>query len=348
MRIVNVWRGWVLVTLGLAAAAVAATQGPANQDGLWRFLLLRTLAGEDGLVNSKLYVGDLVDRTLDPVATFEPGFIISDAVPNSTWEYLIVAGYACDTAEDIPRLYKVVLGPQGEREIVFEDRCRRQDSMGIIPVPEEDVFFLSRHFSALTGEEAEPQTRTVIYRYAPGNEIEELAEIEGNVGLCGVTGEGKFNVEYDEWRPEGRTVVFGYYDLATGELTDSGFEPPDRHWNPGMWPPARPVCGDGPLYYTLGVASCGAGYGIDFYFREPDDPADYRNVIIEETTAEFYFCRDREAIVYIPELDVEESGVRVVTKYLDGKYGKPFPLPKDPAGSDSPGLRRGYELLYVE
>jgi hypothetical protein len=178
--------------------------------------------------------------------------------------------------------------------------------------------------------------------------MEELAEIEANVGFCGVAGEDKFYVDYDEMRPEGRTVVFGYYDAATGELTDSGFEPPDRHWNPGMWPPAGPVSGEGPLYYTLGVVKCGSGYGIDFYYREPGDPEDYRNVKIEETTAEFYYCREREAIVYIPELDVEESGVRVVTKYLDGKYGRPLPLPTDPAEGDSRGLRRGYELLYVE
>lgn len=347
MRLLNVWRGWVLITLGLVAAAVAVVQGPAAQDR-WRYLLLRTLRGEKGLANATLYIGDLKYRTLEAVATFEPGFVVSDAVPNATWEYLLVAGYTYNGTGEITRFYKVVLGEGGERELIFEDRCRRHDSVGILPVPEEDVFFLSRHFSVLSGEEAEPQTQTILYRYAPGTEIEELAEIEENVGFCGVAGEGKFYVDYDEWRPEGRTVVFGYYDLATGELTDSGFEPPDRHWNPGMWPPARPVYGEGPLYYTLGVAECGSSYGIDYYFREPDDPDDYRNVKVEETTAEFFLCRDREVIVYIPELDVEKNGIRIVTKYLDTTYGEPFPLPTDPARNDSQGLRRGYELLYVE
>lgn len=343
----NAWRGWVLITLSLVVAAGAAVQGPAAQDW-WRFLLLRTLSDEEGLANATLYLGDLKYRTLEPVATFEPGFVIYDAVPNPTWEYLLVAGYPYDTGEEITRVYKVALGPHGERETIFEDRRRMRDSIGILPVPEEGVFLLTRHYSALAGEEAEPQTRTTLYLYAPGTEIEELAEIEGNVGFCGVAGEGKFYVEYDEWRTEGRTVVFGYYDLATGELTDSGFEPPDRHWNPGMWPPARPVYGQGPLSYTLGVVKCGSGYGIDFYFREPDDPDDYRNVKVEETTAEFFLCRDREVIVYIPELDVEENGLRIVTKYLDTTYGEPFALPTDEARGDLQEQRWEYELLYVE
>lgn len=336
------------MTLSFAAAAGATAQGPAHQERPWRFLVLRNLGDEAGLANATLYVGDLVDRTLEPAVTFEPGFIVSDAVPDPTWEYLLVAGFPYGTAEEMTCVYKITLNRPEERETIFEDRYRRRDSIGILPAPEEGVFYLSRHFSVPTGEGAESETHTVLYRYAPGTEMEELGEIEGNVGFCGVAGEGRFYVEYDEWRPEGRTIVFGYYDPATGELTDSGVEPPDRHWNPGMWPPAGPVSGEGPLYYTLGVVRCGSGYGIDFYYREPDAPDDYRNVKIEETTAEFYFCRDREAIVYIPELDVEESGVRVVTKYLDGKYGRPLPLPTDPAGSDSPGLRRGYELLYVE
>lgn len=347
MRIANVWRGWVLITLSLVAAA-GAVQGPAAQEGPWRYLLLRTLKDKAGLANATLCLGDLEYRTLEPVATFEPGFVIYDAVPNPTWEYLLVAGYPYDTGEEITRVYKIALGPHGERETIFEDRRRRRDSIGILPVPEEGVFLLTRHYSAVTGEDAEPQTYTTLYRYAPGTEIEELAEIEGNVGFCGVAGEGKFYVEYDEWRTEGRTVVFGYYDLATGELTDSGFEPPERHWNPGMWPPARRVYGEGPLGYTLGVVECGSGYGIDFYFREPDDPGNYRNVKVEETTAEFFLCRDRKVIVYIPELDVEENGVRIVTKYLDTTYGEPFPLPTDRPRGDSQGLRRGYELLYVE
>jgi hypothetical protein len=336
-----------LITLSLVAAAVAVVQGPAAQDW-WRYLLLRTLGDEEGLANATLYVGDLTNRTLEAVATFEPGFIISDAVPNSTWEYLLVAGYPYDTAEEITRVYKVALGPHGERETIFEDRRRRRDSIGILPAPEEGVFFLTRHFSVLTGDEAKPQTQTILYRYAPGTEIEELADIEGNVGFCGVAGEGKFYVEYDEWRLEGRTVVFGYYDLATGELTASGFEPPDRHWNPGMWPPARPVYGEGPLSYSLGVVKCGSSYGIDFYFREPDDPEDYRNVKVEATTAGFFLCRDRDVIVYIPELDVEENGLRIVTKYLDTTYGEPFPLPTDPARPDLQEQRREYEMLYVE
>lgn len=348
MKPTNVWRCWGLITLSLVAAAVAAVQGPAAQESRWRYLLLRTLDDEEGLANATLYLGDLQYRSLEAVATFEPGFVVSDAVPNPTWEYLLVAGYPYDTAEEITRVYKVALGPRGERETIFEDRRRRRDSIGILPAPEEGVFFLTRHFSVLTGEEAEPQTQTILYRYARGTEIEEIAEIEGNVGFCGVAGEGKFYVEYDEWRPEGRTAVFGYYDVATGELTDSGFEPPDRHWNPGEAPDTPAVPGEGPLSYGLGVVKCGSGYGIDYYFREPDDPGDYRNVKVEETTAEFFLCRDREIIVYIPELDVEKNGLRIVTKYLDTTYGEPFPLPTDTARGDLKKQRWEYELLYVE
>ncbi len=347
MRSANVWGLWGLITLGLVAAAVAAVQGPAAQDW-WRYLLLRTLDDEEGLANATLYVGDLTSRTLEAVATFEPGFVISDAVPDPAWEYLLVAGFTYNGTGEITRFYKVALGEGGESETIFEDRYRRHDYTYVLPVPEEGVFYFNRSSSERASEEAEPQPRTTLYRYAPGTGIEEMAEVEGNVGFCGVAGENKFYVDYDEWRPEGRTAVFGYYDVATGELTDSGFEPPDRHWNPGEAPDTPAVPGEGPLTYGLGVVKCGSGYGIDYYFREPDDPDDYRNIKVEETTAGFFLCRYREVIVYIPELDVEENGIRIVTKYLDTTYGEPFPLPTDPARGDLKKQRWEYELLYVE
>ena len=245
MRILNVGRGWVLVVLGLVAVAGAVTQGPANQDGLWRFLLLRTLEDEGGLPNATLYVGDLVNRTLEPVATFEPGFFVLDAVPNSTWEYLLVAGHTHNTNGDVTGFYKLALGPGGERETLFEDPYRRPDFTNVTGEAEEGVFYIYRLFSKRETEEAEPRTWTTFYRYSPETGIEELAEIEANVSLDGVAGEDKFYVTYDEMRPEGRTVVFGYYDLATGELTDSGFEPPERFWSPGRAPDTPAVSGEG-------------------------------------------------------------------------------------------------------
>ena len=344
----TVWCRWGLVALSLVAAAAGAVQGPAAQESRWRYLLLRTLGDEEGSANATLYVGDLTYRSLKAVATFEPGFIISDAMPNPTWEYLLVTGYTHNKPNDVFRFYKVPLGPGGEREVVFEDRFRRRDGAIIISAAEEEVFFLRRSFSVLAGEEAEPRTQTIFYRYAAGTGVEELAELEGYVALHGVAGENKFYVSYDERRPEGRTTVFGYYDVATGELTPSGFEPPIRYWNPGEAPLSPPVAGEGPLSYTLGVVKCGSGYGIDYYFREPDDPENYRNVKVDETTAGFVLCRDREAIVYIPELDVEETGIRIVTKYLDGTYGEPFPLPTDTERGNLKEQRWEYELFYVE
>jgi hypothetical protein len=343
----NVWRRWVLIALSLVAA-VAVAAGPTAEEGPWRYLLLRTLRDDEGLANATLYAGDLTSRSLEAIATFEPGFVVSDAVPNPTWEYLLVAGHTHNRSDDVFGLYKVPLTPVGEREIIFEDRYRRYGFTWIMPVPEEEVFYLERSFSVRTTEEEEPSTHTVIYRYAPETGIEELAAIERNVGLCGVAGENKFYVDYDEWRPEGRTMVFGYYDVATGELTDSGFEPPDRHWSPGVAPSSPPVPGEGPLTYSLGIVKCGSSYGVDYYFREPDDPENYRNVIVEETTAGAALCRGREVIVYIPELDVEENGIRIVTKYLDGTYGEPFPLPTDPARADLRKQRSEYVLFYVE
>jgi hypothetical protein len=300
------------------------------------------------LPNATLYVGDLTNCTLEAVATFEPGFFLLDAVPNPTWQYLLVAGHTHDKNGDVTGFYKVALGPGGERETIFEDPYRKPDFVNVMSEAEEGAFYIYRLFSKREAEEAESRTWTTLYRYAPETGIEELVEIEGNVAFHGVAGEDKFYVSYDEMRPEGRTVVFGYYDLATGELTDSGFEPPDRHWSPGRAPDTPAVPGEGPLDYSLGIVKCGSSYADDYYYREPDEPDNYRNMKVEGATAGFYFYPDRGAIVFIPELDVAENGIRIVTRYLGGTYGEPFPLPTDPSRSDLQEQRWEYELLYAE
>lgn len=348
MRLSSAVRGWIFITLCLVAVAGAITQGPANQERPWRFLVLRNLGDEAGLANATLYVGDLVDRTLEPAVTFEPGFFVLDAVPSPTWEYLIVAGHTHDTDGDVIGFYKVTLGPGGERETIFEDSYRKPDFINVVSESEEGVFYIYRLFFKQETEESESRTWTTLYRYVPESGIEELAEVEGNVAFHGVAGEDKFYVSYDELRPEGRTVVFGYYDLATGELTDSGFEPPDRYWSPGRAPDTPAVPGEGPLDYSLGTVKYGSSYAVDYYYREPDEPDNYRNMKVEGATAGFYFFPDRGAIVYIPESDVEENGIRIVTRYFGGTYGEPFPLPTDPSGSDLQEQRCEYELLYVE
>jgi hypothetical protein len=348
LRLSSVGRGSVLITLILAAVAGAVTQGPANQDGLWRFLLLRTLADEDGLPKATLYVGDLGDHTLEAVATFEPGFFVLDAVPNPAWGYLLVAGHTCDTDRDITRFYKVPIGPAGERETLYEDFYRKPDFTNIVPEAEDGLFYICRLYSKRETEEAESRTWTTLYRYTPATGIEELAEIDGNVAVHGGAGEGKLYVSYDEMRPEGRTVVFGYYDLATGKLTDSGFVPPERFWSPGRAPDTPAVPGEGPLDYTLGIEECSTGYAVDYYYREPDEPDKYRNMKVEGGTAGFWFYPDRGAVVLFPDLDVEENGIRVVTRYLGGTYGEPFPLPTDPSRGDIKEQRREYEMLYIE
>lgn len=348
MRFAKVWCRWGLVALSLVAVAVTSVASPAAQEGPWRYLLTRTLRNEEGLATATLYLGDLVSRKFEAIITFEPGFVIRGVVPNPTWEYALVTGRWYNTPNGVLRFYKVALDPGGEREVVFEDGFRRSDGAIIIPAAEGEVFVLCRSFTVVKEGYAELQTKTILYRYAPGTGVEELAELEGYVGLHGITGENTFYVSYDERRPEGLTTVYGYYDVATGELKPSGFEPPDRHWNPGEAPLWPPVPGEGPLTYALGVVRCGSGYGIDYYIRAPDDPENYRNVKVENTTATIVLCRDREVIVYIPELDVEENGLRIVTKYLDGTYGEPFPLPTDPARGDLQEQRWEYGLYYVE
>jgi hypothetical protein len=348
LRAKSVWRRRILLILTFAAVASAALAKPPAEEGPWRYLLGRTLRDEQGLTHETLYIGDLRSRTLEAVFEFEPGFVIYAVIPNPTWEYALVTGRTYRTAEEVLRFYKVPLIPCGELEVLFEDGFRRYDGAIIVPAPEGDVFFLRRRFSVLAGEGEEPESRTVFYRYAPETGVEELAELEGYVALHGLAGQNKLYVSYNERLPEGVTTVYGYYDLVTGELTPSGFEPPDRQWSPGCAPLGSPLPGEGPLDYILGVVKSDSGYGIDFYIRESHDPSNYRRVIVEDTTAEFVLCRDRGVIVYIPELDVEDNGIRIVTKYLDGTYGEPFPLPSDAAGSDSHGLRRGYELFYVE
>ncbi|MEE8638807.1 MAG: hypothetical protein V3T41_00190, partial [bacterium] len=161
MRLSNVWRYWVLITLSLVAAAVAAVQGPAAQDGLWRYLLLRTLDGEEGLANATLYLGDLQYRSLEAVATFEPGFVISSAWPNPTWDYALVAGHTYNTPDEVVRFYKVALDAGGEREIIFEDDSQRYEYTVIMSEPAEEVFYFERSFSVRTTEEAEPRTHTI-------------------------------------------------------------------------------------------------------------------------------------------------------------------------------------------
>jgi hypothetical protein len=348
VSIANVPRRWVLLAVSLAGLAATTASVSAAEENPWKYLLVRTLRDEKALANATLYVGDLTSRSLEPVAIFEPGFIVSSACASPTWDYALVTGHTYNTPGEVTRFYKVALNLGAERELIFEDGCRRHDDVVICPGLSGDVFYFYRSFSIRKTEEAEPRTYTILYRYAPETGIEQLAELEGYVALHGVAGENKFYVSYDEQRPEGRTTVFGYYDVATGELTDSGFEPPKRYWNPGDAPPPPPVPGEGPLSYTLGVVKCDSGYGIDYYFREPDDPDNYRNVKVEETTAGFVLCRDREVIVYIPELDVEENGIRIVTKYLDGTYGDPFPLPTDPNRGDLQEQRWEYQLLDVE
>ncbi len=344
MRINDVWPGRVLLMLSLAAGAATA----AVEEGPWRYLLARTLRDEGGLHHATLYAGDLTSRTFKAVYEFELGFVIRAVIPNPTWDYALVTGRTYRTPEEVIRVCKVPLEAGGEYEIVFEDRFRRYDGAIIMPAPEKELFFLGRSFSVLSGDAAEPESRTILYRYTPEAGVEELAELEGYVALHGVAGENTLYVSYEEWPAEGRTTVYGYYDVATGDLKPSGFKPPDRHWNPGAAPISPPVPGEGPLTYTLGIVKCGSGYGIDYYIREPDEPGNYRRVVIEDTTAAYVLCYGRDAIVYIPELDVEENGIRIVTKYLDGTYGEAFPLPMDPARRDLQEQRREYDLYYVE
>ncbi|MGD8717917.1 MAG: hypothetical protein PVH29_03745, partial [Candidatus Zixiibacteriota bacterium] len=314
----------------------------------WRYLLTRTLIDEQGRLNMTLCMGDLVSRSYEAVYEFEPGFYIYAIIPNATWDYALVTGGAEGKDGDVIRFCKVPLRPGVEYEVVLEDRSRERDGAIIIPAPEGDIFYLRRRFSVLVEGEVERRDKTVFYRYTPDTGVEELAELEGYVSLQGVAVEGFLYVTFDEWPAEGRTTVYGYFDIATGELKPLGFEPPDRHWNPGAGPITPPVPGEGPMAYTLGIEKCGSSYGIVYYIREPGDPGNYRKVVVENTTAEFVLCYGRDAIVYIPELDVEENGVRIVTKYLDGTYGEPFPLPTEPAGSEPYRLRHGYELYYVE
>ncbi len=336
------------MSAGAVAVTARATQGPPAEEGPWRYLLARTLRDEKGLHHATLYAGDLTSRTFEAVYEFEPGFVIRAVIPNPTWDYALVTGRTYKTAREVIRFCKVPLRPGGEYEVVFEDRFRRRDGAIIVPAPEGDVFFLRRRFSGIAGEGEEPESRTVLYRYAPETSVEELAELEGYVALHGLAGQNKLYVSYNERLPEGVTTVYGYYDLVTGELTPSGFEPPDRQWSPGDPPLGPPVTGEGPLTYGLGIAKCGSSYGVDFYIRESDDPRKYRRVIVEDTTATIVLCYDREAIVYIPELDVEENGIRIVTKYLDGTYGEPFPLPTDVGRGDLQKQRWEYDLYYVE
>jgi hypothetical protein len=343
----DVRRGRALLILILVAVA-AATAASATGERPWRYLLTRTLIDEQERFNTTLYMGDLVSRSYEAVYEFEPGFFMRVVIPNPTWDYALITGAAEEKDGNVIRFCKVPLRPGVEYEVVFEDRIRRRDDAIIVPAPEGDVFIVSRHFSVLVGGEAEPQDKTVFYRYSPETGVEELAELDGYVALQGVAGENALYVNYDDWLDEGRTTIYGFYDLVTGELKPSGFEPPRRDWYPGDPPLGPPVPGEGPLTYALGVENRGSSCGIVYYVRKPGDPGNYRKVIIEDTTAEYVLCYGRDAIVYIPELDVEENGVRIVTKYLDGMYGEPFPLPADPAGSEPYRLRHGYELFYVE
>jgi hypothetical protein len=334
--------------LGVFMVVAAVTAAAAAEEGPWRYLLTRTLIDEQKHLNTTLYMGDLASRSYEAVYEFEPGFVVRAVIPNPTWDYALITAAAEKEAGAVILVCKVPLRPGDEYEVIFEDRFRKRDGAIIVPAPEGDVFIVSRHFSILLEGEAEPQDRTIFYRYTPETDVEELAELEGYVALQGVAGENALYVNYDEWLPEGRTTIYGYYDLVTGELKPSGFEPPRRDWYPVDPPLGPPVPGEGPLNYALGVENCGSSCGVVYYIREPDEPGNYRKVVIENTTAEYVLCYGRDAIVYIPELDVEENGVRIITKYLDGTYGEPFPLPTDPAGSEPYRLRHGYELYYVE
>lgn len=348
LKVTNVWRGRVLVVLSLVAAAAASAANTTAEESPWRYILARTLRDEEGLHNATLYAGDLTSRSFEAVYDFEPGFVIRAVIPNPTWEYAFVTGRTYKTAREVIRFCKVPLETGGKYEVVFEDRFRRSDDAIIMPAPEGEVFFLGRSFTVVKQGDAGLYTKTILYRYAPETGVEELAELEGYVALHGVAGENKLYVSYDERPPEGLTTIYGCYDLATGELTPSGFEPPDRRWNPGAAPITPPMRGEGPLTYTLGIVRCGPSYGIDYYIREPDEPGNYRRVIIENTTAVYVLCYGRDAIVYIPDLDVEENGIRIVTKYLDGTYCEPFLLPTDKPRGDIQKQRREYDLYYVE
>jgi hypothetical protein len=348
LRKIDVWRGRVFLLLILIAVAAITAAALEGEEGQWRYLLARTLIDEQERFNTTLYMGDLVSRSYEAVYEFEPGFDVRAIIPNPTWDYALVTGAIEEKAGSVIRFCKVPLRPGVKYEVVFEDRFRRRDDPIIIPAPDSEVFYLGRYFSVLPEEGAEPQSWTIFYRYTPESGVEKLAEVDRDLALHGVAGENVLYVSYDEWPPEGRTTVYGYYDAVKRELKPSGFKPPDRHWNPGAGPITPPVPGEGPLTYTLGIEKCGSSYGIVYYIREPGDPTNYRKVVIENTTAEYVLCFGRDAIVYIPELDVEENGVRIVTKYLDGTYGEPFPLPTEPAGSEPYRLRHGYELYYVE
>ena len=103
----------------------------------------------------------------------------------------------------------------------------------------------------------------------------------------------------------------------------------------GTWSVVEPAEGTEVLKYAL-------------ISREPDEPDKYRNMKVEGGTAGFWFYPDRGAIVLFPDLDVEENGIRIVTRYLGGTYGDPFSLPTDPSRSDLKEQRREYEMLYIE
>jgi hypothetical protein len=368
-----------LITLSLAAAAGAAVQGPAAEEGPWRCLLKRTALAE-GTLTSTLYVADPVAGEVKSLASFEE-FDIGAAAADASGETVLVVGYPYGVPGQVVRVYRVDVA-SGDYTVVGDFDYPQLPGVGVAYDEKEGVFFFAA-WGALDPYGGPPagflRFATFIYRYDPtSTEVtpfnaynSEFALVGAGGGALYATTSGFINRDL-EW---GKTFV--YLDADSGDVNYTNFVAGEGLWNDaydddpaedeGLWSaiaqwrswftcPARyPQEGirQRPIYFYSYDLLEFIGEHIEVYINGPTNGEAYRKLEVDWRAGDIFYSYRRDAAVYLIRGHDGKPTEAVVT-YGDGTPGPRLALPAyEPRGAikiEELGYELSfyYSLLYVE
>ncbi|MEE8640907.1 MAG: hypothetical protein V3T41_10900 [bacterium] len=377
MRIANVWRRWVFITLSLVAAAVAAVQGPAAEEGPWRCLLKRTSL-DGGALRSTLYVADLVNGKVSALATFDD-FDVAAAACAAGGDTVLVAGYPYGVPAQAVRIYRLDVA-SGDYTVVSNFDYPLLPEVGVAYDETEGVFYVAAwgNLDPYRGPEGFLLHATFIYRYDPTSaEVtpfnvydSEFALVSAGGGALYVTTFGYINRELELGK------VFLYLDGDSGDVHYTDFVAGEGVWDnscddkpaedKGLWgdfiqerswytEPAR-YPPDGvrrrPIYYYSYDLLPPLSDHVEIYVNGPADGEVYRTLKADWRARDIFYSYRRDAAVYL--IPGDSGPTEVVVTYGDGTLGPRLALPAyEPRGAIQI-VELGYELsfyyslLYVE
>lgn len=378
MKPTNVWRRWRLIALSLVAAAVAAAQGPAAEEGPWRCLLKRTALAE-GTLTSTLYVADPVAGEVKSLATFE-GFDIGAAATDASGETVLVVGYPYGVPGQVVRVYRVDVA-SGDFTPLGDFDYPQLPEVGVAYDDKEGIFYVAAwgNLDPYRGPEGFLLHATFIYRYDPTSaEVtpfnvynSEFALVGAGGGALYVTKFGYINREL-EWGKiflylDGDSGDVNYTDFVAGEgLWSDPYEgdPPEdeslwwsiarkRSW---FTCPARyPQDGirQRPIYFYSYDLLHFIGEHIEVYINGPADGDSYRRLDVNWRAGDIFYSYRRDAAVYLLR-GHDGKPTEVAVTYGDGTPGPRLALPAYEPRRAIKIVELGYELnfyyslLYVE